>query len=505
MCSSDLPGLSDQLDAEAGVGTIAAGVAKADADAVLISGHDGGTGAAPLTSIMHAGAPWEPGLAEVQQTLLRNGLRDRVVVQVDGLLKTGRDVIVAALLGAEEYGFATAPLVASGCVLMRACHLDTCSVGVATQNPELRRNFTGRPEFVVNFFEFIAVEVREYLARMGMRSLDEAIGRADLLRPAALPGQLRASSLDLAALLAVPDLPPGTSRRYARRPGRGVRKALDDLLIARAARTLADGSPVRIDIPVSNTDRAVGTRLGSEVTRRWGGGGLPDDTVGVHLRGSAGQSLGAFLPRGITIRLRGDANDYLGKGLSGGRIVVIPDPRARFRASDQVIAGNVIGYGATGGQIFLHGVVGERFCVRNSGAIAIAERCGDHGCEYMTGGRVVVLGRTGRNFAAGMSGGIAYLLDADPAMVNMDMVDVEPIEQSDVRYLTGLLGSYHAETGSAVAAELLADWAAATARLRQVMPRDYRRVLSDRGYGAVGHGGSGLEGADGAAMARSRA
>jgi glutamate synthase (NADPH/NADH) large chain len=497
--------VSVKLVAEAGVGTIAAGVAKAHADAVLISGHDGGTGAAPLTSIMHAGAPWELGLAEVQQTLLLNGMRDRVVVQVDGQLKTGRDVIVAALLGAEEYGFATAPLVATGCVLMRACHLDTCSVGVATQNPELRRKFTGKPEFVVNFFEFIASEVREYLARLGMRSLNEAIGRADLLRPGGLGEQLRASRLDLAPLLAVPDVPPGMPRRCTRGPGRGIGEVLDDMLIARAESALGGGPAVRIDSSVSNVDRAVGTRLGYEVTKRWGGAGLPDDTIGLYLRGSAGQSLGAFLPRGITIRLRGDANDYLGKGLSGGRIVVVPDPRARFRASDQVIAGNVIGYGATGGEIFLHGVVGERFCVRNSGVTAVAEACGDHGCEYMTGGRVVVLGRTGRNFAAGMSGGIAYLLDADPAMVNTDMVEVEPIEQSDAALLVGLLSSYFAETGSAVAAELLADWHMATARLRRVMPRDYRRVLSGHREAAAGRSGPDLAGADGAAMAGSRA
>jgi glutamate synthase (NADPH) large chain len=499
--------VSVKLVAEAGIGTIAAGVAKAHADAVLISGHDGGTGAAPLTSIMHAGAPWELGLAEVQQTLLRSGLRDRVVVQVDGQLKTGRDVIVAALLGAEEYGFATAPLVATGCVLMRACHLDTCSVGVATQNPELRRKFTGRPEFVVNFFEFVAAEVRQYLARLGMRSLDEAIGRADLLQPASLPGQSRASRLDLAPLLAVPDLPPGALRRRTRAPDQGkqgVREALDDTLIARAGSALADGSRVRIDCPVNNVNRAVGTRLGYEVTRRWGGAGLPDDTIGVHLRGSAGQSLGAFLPRGITIRLRGDANDYLGKGLSGGRIVVVPDPRARFHASDQVIAGNVIGYGATGGEMFLHGVVGERFCVRNSGAIAVAEACGDHGCEYMTGGQVVVLGRTGRNFAAGMSGGMAYLLDPDPAMVNTDMVDVEEIGQHDARFLADLLGSYHAETGSAVAEDLLGDWPAATARLHRIMPRDYRRALSARHPRAAGHHGLGPAGAADAAMAGSR-
>jgi glutamate synthase (NADPH/NADH) large chain len=470
--------VSVKLVAEVGVGTIAAGVAKAHSDLVLISGHDGGTGASPLTSVKHAGAPWELGLAETQQTLLRNGLRDRVTVQVDGQLKTGRDVIIAALLGAEEFGFATAPLVSVGCVMMRACHNDTCPVGVATQNPELRRRFAGRPENVVNFMEFIAGQVREYLAMLGFRSLAEAVGQAELLEPAAPAGHRNAAFLDLAPLLHVPDLPPGTARRKKTSQVSQLHLALDNTLIQLAEGALAEGSQVRLELPVRNVNRAVGTMLGYEVTRRWGGKGLPADTIAVGLRGSAGQSLGAFLPAGITIKLSGDANDYVGKGLSGGRIVVVPDPAAMFAAKEQVIAGNVIGYGATSGELFLRGVVGERFCVRNSGATAVAEGAGDHGCEYMTGGRVVVLGPAGRNFAAGMSGGIAYLLDPDPTLINNEMVDVEPVTGADAEFLADLLRRYSEETGSPVGAELLADWPAALERLRRVMPRDYKRVLA---------------------------
>jgi glutamate synthase (NADPH) large chain len=467
-----------KLVAEMGVGTVAAGVAKAHADVVLISGHDGGTGAAPLTSIKHAGGPWEIGLAQTQQTLLRNGLRDRIVVQTDGQLKTGRDVIVAALLGAEEFGFATAPLVVAGCVLMRVCHLDTCPVGVATQNPELRRRFTGKPEFVVNFFEFIAQEVREYLAAMGFRSLDEAVGHAELLDSRAAITHWKAAGLDLRPVLHVPELPPETARHCVTGQDHGLDKALDNTLILLAEGALDAGTPVRLELPVRNVNRAVGTMLGSRLTQRWGGGGLPDDTIDVTLSGSAGQSLGAFLPSGITLRLSGDANDYLGKGLSGGRIIAAPDPAAQFPAEQHVIAGNVIGYGATSGEMLLRGVVGERFCVRNSGATAVAEGTGDHGCEYMTGGRVAVLGPVGRNFAAGMSGGIAYLLDPDPRRVNTDMADLEPLTAEDTEFLLGLLRRHQAETGSAVAAGLLADWPAAAARFGRVMPTDYKRVLA---------------------------
>ena len=465
-----------KLVSEVGVGTVAAGVSKAHADVVLISGHDGGTGAAPLTSLKHAGAPWELGLAETQQTLLRNKLRDRIVVQVDGQLKTGRDVIIAALLGAEEFGFASAPLVVSGCVMMRVCHLDTCPVGVATQNPELRARFSGKPEFVVNFFEFIAEEVREYLARLGFTRLEEIIGRVDLLDSVLAVEHWKASGLDLAPILYQPQLPEGAALSCVTRQDHGLDKALDNTLIQLAEGALEEGRPVRLDLPIRNVNRTVGTMLGYEVTRRWGGEGLPENTIDVSFRGSAGQSFGAFLPRGITLRLDGDANDYLGKGLSGGRLVVRPPAAATFTAEEQVIAGNVIGYGATSGEIFLRGLVGERFCVRNSGALAVAEGTGDHGCEYMTGGRVVILGPVGRNFAAGMSGGTAYVLDLPQIRVNMEMVDLDPVAEDDAKFLREVVERHQAETGSAVAARLLADWD--PGRFTKVMPKDYKRVLS---------------------------
>jgi glutamate synthase (NADPH) large chain len=468
-----------KLVAEPGVGTVAAGVSKAHADVVLISGHDGGTGAAPLTSLKHAGAPWELGLAETQQTLLLNGLRDRIVVQVDGQLKTGRDVVIAALLGAEEFGFATAPLVVAGCVLMRVCHLDTCPVGVATQNPELRKRFAGKPEFVVNFFEFLARQVREYLAALGFRSIAEAVGHAELLDTTAAAAHWKAAGLDLRRVLHVPQAAvDGAPRHCTTGQDHGLDRALDNTLILLAEGALEQGTPVRLELPVRNVNRTVGTMLGSEVTRRWGGAGLPDDTIDVSLTGSAGQSLGAFLPRGVTLRLSGDANDYLGKGLSGGRIITAPDPAVTFPAEQHVIAGNVIAYGATSGEIFLRGVVGERFCVRNSGATAVAEGTGDHGCEYMTGGQVVVLGPTGRNFAAGMSGGVAYLLDPDPGRVNTEMADLEPVGDEDAAVLAELVQRHLTETGSVVAARLLADWPAALTRFARVMPKDYKRVLA---------------------------
>jgi glutamate synthase (NADPH) large chain len=466
-----------KLVSEVGVGTVAAGVSKAHADVVLISGHDGGTGAAPLTSLKHAGAPWELGLAETQQTLLRNNLRDRIVVQADGQLKTGRDVIIAALLGAEEFGFASAPLVVSGCIMMRVCHLDTCPVGVATQNPELRARFSGKPEFVVNFFEFIAEEVREYLARLGFRTLEEIIGRVDLLDSALAVEHWKASGLDLSRVLYAPPLPEGASLTCKNSQDHGLDRALDNTLIQLAEGALEEGRAVRLELPIRNVNRTVGTMLGYEVTRRWGGEGLPDDTIDISFRGSAGQSFGAFLPRGITLRLEGDANDYLGKGLSGGRLLVRPPAEARFTAEEQVIAGNVIGYGATSGEIFLRGLVGERFCVRNSGALAVTEGTGDHGCEYMTGGRVVVLGPVGRNFAAGMSGGIAYVLDLRPQRVNMEMVDLDPVDaEDDAKFLRDVVERHHAETGSGVAARLLSDWDAS--RFTKIMPKDYKRVLS---------------------------
>jgi len=466
-----------KLVAEVGVGTVAAGVSKAHADVVLISGHDGGTGASPLTSLKHAGSPWELGLAETQQTLLLNGLRDRIVVQVDGQLKTGRDVLIAALLGAEEYGFATAPLVVSGCIMMRVCHLDTCPVGVATQNPELRAKFNGKPEFVVTFFEYLAEEVRELLASLGFRSLDEAIGRAELLDTRAAIDHWKAAGLDLSPIFTVPELAEGAALHKVIEQDHGLARALDNVLIERAEAALADGTSVSFELPVRNVNRTVGTMLGAEVTRRFGGKGLPDDTIDITLTGSAGQSFGAFLPRGVTLRLYGDANDYVGKGLSGGRLVIRPDRSAPFAAEENVIAGNTILYGATGGELFLRGRVGERFCVRNSGATAVVEGVGDHGCEYMTGGLVVVLGSTGRNFAAGMSGGVAYLLDLDPALVNHEMVDVEALSAEDSITLRSIVDRHFAETGSPVAEGLLADWPRRSAAFSKIMPRDYKRVL----------------------------
>jgi glutamate synthase (NADPH) large chain len=467
-----------KLVAEVGVGTVAAGVSKAHADVVLISGHDGGTGAAPLTSLKHAGGPWELGLAETQQTLLLNGLRDRIVVQTDGQLKTGRDVVIAALLGAEEYGFATAPLVVSGCVMMRVCHLDTCPVGVATQNPVLRRRFSGKPEFVVNFFEFIAQEVRELLAELGFHSLDEAIGQADVLDVTRAVNHWKAAGLDLSPILHVPQLPEGASRRNTKGQDHGLAKALDNELVELAKDALERGEPVRAQVKIRNVNRTVGTILGHEVTKRYKGEGLPDGTIDITFTGSAGQSFGAFVPRGMTLRLEGDANDYLGKGLSGGRIVVRPDRSATFEAEKQIIAGNVIAYGATAGEIFLRGQVGERFCVRNSGVTAVVEGVGDHGCEYMTGGRVVVLGPTGRNFAAGMSGGVAFVLDLDERRVNKELVELAEVTAEAADELQTLVRRHFEETDSPVAKALLDDWSCAVRRFTEVMPTDFKRVLA---------------------------
>ncbi|WP_133851301.1 glutamate synthase large subunit [Labedaea rhizosphaerae] len=466
-----------KLVSELGVGTVAAGVAKAHADVVLISGHDGGTGASPLNSLKHAGTPWEIGLAETQQTLLLNGLRDRITVQVDGAMKTGRDVIVAALLGAEEYGFATAPLIVAGCVMMRVCHLDTCPVGVATQNPKLRERYTGQAEHVVNYFRFIAEEVREWLARLGFRTLDEAIGRADLLDVDAAVTHWKAGGLDLAPVFAMPEPAFGSARRRVRAQDHGLDRALDRTLIELADKALEDALPVAIDLPVRNVNRTVGTLLGAEITRRYGADGLDDGTVSITLTGSAGQSLGAFLPKGVAIDLIGDANDYVGKGLSGGRIVVRPHPDSAFAAELQVIAGNVIGYGATSGEIYLRGRVGERFCVRNSGATAVVEGVGDHAFEYMTGGLAVVLGPVGRNLAAGMSGGVAYVLDLDKRQVNREMVELQRPSADDLRELRKVVQRHKDLTGSAVAASLLGDWTRRAASFTKVMPRDYQRVL----------------------------
>jgi glutamate synthase (NADPH/NADH) large chain len=470
-----------KLVAEVGVGTVAAGVSKAKADVVLISGHDGGTGASPLTSLKHAGAPWELGLAEAQQTLMLNGLRDRIVVQADGQMKTGRDVVIAALLGAEEFGFATAPLVVSGCIMMRVCHLDTCPVGVATQNPELRKRFTGKPEFVVNFFEYIAEEVREYLAALGFRSIKEAVGHVELIDAVEAIDHWKASGLDISPLLAVPQNPYDQTLHHSVGQNHELDQALDNQLIAECQPAIMDGKSVEVSVRINNVNRTVGTMLGSEVTKKWGGAGLPDGTIKIHFAGSAGQSFGAFVPKGIEMRLEGDANDYVGKGLSGGRLIVRPDDKAKFVAEENVIAGNVIAYGATGGEIFLRGIVGERFCVRNSGATAVVEGVGDHGCEYMTGGRVVVLGPTGRNFAAGMSGGIAYVYDRDgefASRVNYELVEIEPLDDADLAWLKSTIEDHKRHTGSTVAERLLNGWNVEISKIRKVMPRDYRGVLN---------------------------
>ncbi|WP_184942316.1 glutamate synthase large subunit [Kitasatospora kifunensis] len=470
-----------KLVSEVGVGTVAAGVSKAHADVVLVSGHDGGTGASPLTSLKHAGGPWELGLAETQQTLLLNGLRDRIVVQTDGQLKTGRDVVIAALLGAEEFGFATAPLVVSGCVMMRVCHLDTCPVGVATQNPVLRERFSGKPEFVVNFFEFIAEEVRELLAELGLRSIEEAVGHAEHIDATAAINHWKAAGLDLAPLFHVPELPEGAARHRTTTQDHALDKALDNQLIELAEDALERGEAVRIQLPIRNVNRTVGTMLGHEVTKRYRGEGLPEGTIDVTFTGSAGQSFGAFVPRGITLRLEGDANDYVGKGLSGGVLVVRPARDAAAIGADagaHVIAGNTIGYGATSGRIHLRGKAGERFAVRNSGATLVVEGVGDHGLEYMTGGRVVVLGATGRNLAAGMSGGIGYVLDLRPANVNGGMVGIEAPDAADREWLRETVQQHYEETGSTIAAELLADWGSGVSRFSKIMPTDYKAVLA---------------------------
>jgi glutamate synthase domain-containing protein 2/glutamate synthase domain-containing protein 1/glutamate synthase domain-containing protein 3 len=469
-----------KLVAESGVGTVAAGVAKAHADVVLISGHDGGTGASPLTSLKHAGVPWELGLAETQQVLLLNRLRDRIVVQVDGQMKTGRDVVIAALLGAEEFGFATAPLVVMGCVMMRVCHLNTCPVGIATQDPDLRATFSGKPEFVQNFFRFIAEEVRELMAALGFRTMDEMIGRVDCLDIQRATDHWKAQGVDLSQLLYAPPLPAGTARRAVRQQDAGLDGVLDHTLIAQADAALRDRRRVDLRFAIRNTDRTTGTLLGYEVTRRFGGGGLPDDTIRVSFRGAAGQSFGAFVPRGITLMLEGEANDFVGKGLSGGRLIVRPPREATFAAEDNVIIGNVALYGATSGDAFVRGIAGERFAVRNSGARAVVEGVGDHGCEYMTGGQVVVLGRTGRNFAAGMSGGLAYVLDRDGDFAlrcHTGLVDLEPLD--DEAEAAGLKDSIarHVElTGSTVGARLLDAWDAESRRFVVVVPRDFKRA-----------------------------
>ncbi len=475
--------ISVKLVSEVGVGTVAAGVAKAKSDVVLVSGHDGGTGASPLTSVKHAGAPWELGLAEAQQTLVMNRLRDRVVLQVDGQLKTARDVVVAALLGAEEFGFATAPLVVMGCVMMRVCHLDTCPVGIATQNPELRARFTGKAEHVIAFFRFLAEEVRALLASLGARSLDEIVGRVDLLAAAPSDEVPRSKLLALGAILDATHLAAGGPLHAASRAAAApAPRPIDQRMIELAEPAVFDGTPVRARLKITNRDRAVGTMLGNAVTRRRGDAGLPDDTIVFELEGSAGQSLGAFLPRGVTLLAEGDANDYVGKGLSGGRIAVFPPRGASFDASRQVIAGNVVLYGATDGEAFFCGRAGERFAVRNSGARAVVEGIGDHGCEYMTGGIVVVLGPTGRNFAAGMSGGVAFVLDSNDqldARTNHEMVGLQTPTEDDLNLIKALVERHVAATKSALAQSVLTSWSEQARKFVKVMPFDFEKAILD--------------------------
>jgi glutamate synthase (NADPH/NADH) large chain len=415
------------------------------------------------------------GLAEAQQTLILNDLRDRIVVQVDGQMKTGRDVLIAALLGAEEFGFATAPLVVSGCVMMRVCHLDTCPVGVATQNPELRKKFTGKPEFVETFFEYIAEEVRELLAQLGFRKLEDAIGQVEVLDTKAATEHWKASGLDLSPILVPPKA--NAVRSNTSQQDHGLTAALDNQLISLAKPALEGQKTLRLEMPIRNVNRTVGTMLGSEITRKYGGSGLPANTIDITFHGSAGQSFGAFIPSGLTLRLYGDSNDYVAKGLSGGRVIIRPDERATFKSNANVIAGNVIGYGATSGEIMISGVVGERFCVRNSGAHAIVEGVGDHGCEYMTGGTVIILGSIGRNFAAGMSGGMAFVLDLEESLVNTEMVDLLTLPAVHEDFVKSSLSNFFVESGSAVAKDLLSDWDKSKSRFTLVMPRDYARVL----------------------------
>ncbi|MBF2075898.1 MAG: glutamate synthase large subunit [Synechococcales cyanobacterium C42_A2020_086] len=473
--------ISVKLVSEVGVGTIAAGVAKAHADVVLISGFDGGTGASPQTSIKHAGLPWELGLAETHQTLVLNNLRSRIVVETDGQMKTGRDVVIAALLGAEEFGFSTAPLVTLGCIMMRVCHLNTCPVGVATQNPELRKNFTGDPQYTVNFMTFIAQEVREWMAALGFRTMNEMIGRTDVLEAQQAVDHWKAKGIDLSKILYQPPVGEDVGRYCQIPQDHGLEKSLDlSVLLDLCRPAIETGEPVQATLPIKNTNRVVGTILGNEITKRhWYG--LPEDTVQLHFQGSAGQSFGAFVPKGVTLKLEGDANDYLGKGLSGGKIIVYPPAGSTFVPEENIIIGNVAFYGATSGEAYISGVAGERFCVRNSGVNAVVEAVGDHGCEYMTGGKVVVLGPTGRNFAAGMSGGIAYILDEAgdfATRCNQQMVGLESLEDPDEIEEVRQLIQRHADyTGSPKAARVLADWDANLPRFVKVMPRDYKRVL----------------------------
>jgi glutamate synthase (ferredoxin) len=475
--------ISVKLVAEVGVGTVAAGVAKAHADVVLISGHDGGTGASPQTSLRHAGLPWELGLAETHQTLLLNNLRSRIAVEVDGQLKTGRDVMIAALLGAEEFGFATAPLVATGCILMRVCHLNTCPVGIATQDPVLRERFAGKPEHVVNFMHFIAQEMRELMAELGFRKLEDVIGRVDRLDATRAVDHWKAKGLDFSSILYAPDVGPDAARFRQIEQDHGLDKALDTTALLKICRPAIDrGEKVEAELSIRNVHRVVGTLTSAAITRRHGAAGLPDDTVKVRFKGSAGQSFGAFVTKGMTLSVEGDANDYLAKGLSGGKIVVYPPAGTAFRPEENIIIGNVALYGATSGEVYVRGMAGERFAVRNSGASAVVEAVGDHGCEYMTGGRVVILGPAGRNFAAGMSGGIAYVLDEGGSFaenVNRQMVDLEALtREEDIAEVRALIEKHVAHTGSERGTAVLANWEQAVGHFVKITPRDYKRMLA---------------------------
>jgi glutamate synthase domain-containing protein 2/glutamate synthase domain-containing protein 1/glutamate synthase domain-containing protein 3 len=481
-CANPRARISVKLVSEVGVGTVAAGVAKANSDHVVIAGHDGGTGASPVSSIQSAGVPWEIGLAETQQTLVLNKLRDRIVVQADGQMKTGRDVVVGALLGAEEFGFSTAPLITMGCIMMRACHLNTCPVGIATQDPELRRRFRGQPEHVVNFFFFVAEEVRRHMAQLGIRRFEDLIGRTDLLEAEEAIAHWKARGVDLTHLLTAPDMPPEVARRRVRPQDPVLDDHFDRDLIPLAEATLDGGPPTRATLKIRNRHRGAGGLLSSEIARRFGEEGLPEDSISCRVEGSAGQSFGAWLAPGVTLTLYGDANDYTGKGLSGGVLVVRPPEAATFRAEENVVIGNTVLYGATSGRAFFRGLAGERFGVRNSGVSAVIEGVGDHGCEYMTGGRVVVLGPTGRNFAAGMSGGVAYVLDEASTFeerCNKQIVDLEEPDTDDLEELRALVEEHGARTGSTVAARVLADWDELTGAWVKVMPRDYKRALAE--------------------------
>ncbi|MGN6640199.1 MAG: glutamate synthase-related protein, partial [Mucilaginibacter sp.] len=478
-----------KLVSKAGVGTIAAGVAKAHADVILIAGYDGGTGASPISSIKHAGLPWELGLAEAHQTLVRNKLRSRVVLQTDGQLKTGRDLAIACLMGAEEWGVATAALVAGGCIMMRKCHLNTCPVGVATQDPELRKLFTGKPEHIVNLFRFMAEELREIMAELGFRTINEMVGRVQFLKVKEGLKNWKVKHMDLSGILHPVNNPKGMTLYNSEQQDHGIDAIIDWQLFEQAKAALEDKTPVFGTFDVKNTDRTIGTMLSNEISKKYGSAGLPDNTINYKFKGSAGQSFGAFTTKGISFELEGEANDYVGKGLSGAQLAIYPSAEATFTPEDNILIGNVALYGATSGEIFIRGMAGERFAVRNSGATAVVEGIGDHGCEYMTGGRALILGNTGRNFAAGMSGGLAWVYDKDGSFAencNKEMVDLDPLTDKDVEQITALLKKHVSLTGSKVAKDLLQNWNEASAKFIKVFPKEYKKVLQKAEYQTIG-------------------